>query len=74
MNNQPDLSQFPRLTNVNGLRNSGIFPEGKVPSERTVREWTRQRRIPHIRIGHFIYYDPVRVAHHINSKLEIPTR
>ena len=62
------------LTNIEGLRCSGIFPEGHEPSIRTLREWTRTRRIPHHRLGHFIYYDPVEVAQHVMTKLLVPTR
>ena len=45
------------LTNVIGLRVSGIFPTGKEPSIRTLRQWTKLQRIPHHRVGHFVYYD-----------------
>jgi hypothetical protein len=62
------------LTDIDGLRSSGIFPEGREPSIRTLREWTRKRRIPHHRLGHFVYYDPTEVAEHIMTKLLVPTR
>lgn len=62
------------LTDIEGLRLSGVFPEGREPSIRTLREWTRTRRIPHHRIGHFVYYDPAEVAEHIMTKLLVPTR
>ena len=32
-----------QLTDVIGLRTSGIFPTGKEPSIRTLREWTKLR-------------------------------
>jgi len=48
-------------TDINGLRFCGIFPKGKEPSIRTLREWTRLRRIPY-HLGHFIYYDPIEIA------------
>jgi len=63
-----------KLTDVLGLRLSGVFPQGKEPSVRTLREWTKLRRIPHHRIGHFIYYDPTEVAAHIRVKLKVPPR
>ncbi len=63
-----------QLTDINGLRFCGIFPKGNEPSIRTLREWTRRRRIPHHRLGHFVYYDPVEVAHHIRTRLRIPAR
>ncbi|MGH8018763.1 MAG: hypothetical protein ACREIA_10800 [Opitutaceae bacterium] len=62
------------LTDIEGLRASGIFPAGREPSIRTLREWTRLRRIPHHRVGHFVYYDLAEVAAHIRSKLRVPAR
>ena len=62
------------LTDINGLRACGIFPPGREPSIRTLREWTRLRRIPHHRVGHFVYYDPQEVATHIRIKLKVPAR
>jgi hypothetical protein len=47
-----------QLTDILGLRLCGIFPAGKEPSIRTLRQWTKLRRIPHHRVGHFVYYDP----------------
>jgi hypothetical protein len=52
----------------------GIFPTGKEPSIRTLREWTKLRRIPYHRVGHFVYYDPVEVSLHIRTKLKVPAR
>jgi hypothetical protein len=63
-----------QLTDIIGLRVCGIFPQGKEPSIRTLREWTKLRRIPHHRLGHFVYYDPTEVAQHIRTKLKIPAR
>lgn len=62
------------LTDIVGLRLSGIFPQGKEPSIRTLREWTKLRRIPHHRLGHFVYYDAAEVAAHIRIKLRVPAR
>lgn len=45
-----------KLTDIIGLRLSGIFPEGKEPSIRTLRSWTKVRRIPYHRVGHFIFH------------------
>jgi len=64
-------SQF---TDINGLRLGGIFPKGKEPSVRTLRQWTKLRRIPHHRIGHFVYYDLAEVGVHIRTKLLVPAR
>ncbi len=64
-------SQF---TDIIGLRTSGIFPTGREPSIRTLREWTKLRRIPHHRVGHFVYYDSAEVGMHIRTKLKIPAR
>jgi hypothetical protein len=63
-----------QLTDIVGLRASGIFPTGREPSIRTLREWTKLRRIPHHRVGHFVYYDAAEVATHIRTKLKIPAR
>ena len=63
-----------QLTDITGLRVSGIFPTGKEPSIRTLRDWTKLRRIPHHRLGHFVYYDPTEVALHIRTKLLVPAR
>jgi len=63
-----------QLTDIIGLRRSGIFPKDKEPSIRTLRNWTRLRRIPHHRVGHFVYYDPSEVANHIRNKLLVPAR
>jgi hypothetical protein len=62
------------LTDITGLRACGIFPAGKEPSVRTLREWTKLRRIPYHRVGHFVYYDPVEVEIHIRTKLKVPAR
>jgi hypothetical protein len=62
------------LTDVVGLRASGIFPSGKEPSIRTLRSWTKLRRIPHHKVGHFVYYDANEVAFHIRTKLMVPAR
>jgi hypothetical protein len=60
------------LTDIVGLRACGIFPAGKEPSIRTLRSWTKLRRIPHHRVGHFVYYDPSEVAVHIRTKFKVP--
>ena len=69
----PSLGES-RLTDILGLRLSGVFPQGKEPSIRTLREWTKLRRIPFHRVGHFVYYDPAQVAGHIRTKLRVPAR
>jgi hypothetical protein len=62
------------LADINGLRMSGIFPQGKYPSVRTLRECTKRCRIPFHRLGHFVYYDIAEVAAHIRIKLLISAR
>jgi hypothetical protein len=62
------------LTDIIGLRLSGIFPKDKEPSIRTLRDWTKLRRIPHHRVGHFVYFDPAEVAEHIRTKLKVAAR
>ena len=61
-----------QLTDIVGLRTSGIFPKNKEPSIRTLRSWTQLRRIPHHRVGHFVYYDLAEVAVHIRTRLKVP--
>jgi hypothetical protein len=63
-----------RLIDVLGLRSCGIFPKDKEPSIRTLRNWTKLRRIPYHKVGHFVYYDPTEVAVHIRTKLKVPAR
>ena len=63
-----------QLTDIIGLRLSGIFPKDKEPSIRTLRDWTKLRHIPHHRVGHFVYYDIAAVADHIRTKLKVSAR
>jgi hypothetical protein len=63
-----------QLTDIVGLRHSGIFPKGKEPSIRTLRSWTQLRIIPSQKVGHFVYYDYAEVAVHIRTKLKVPAR
>lgn len=75
--NSPSVSSLcltSQLTDIVGLRTSGIFPPGREPSIRTLREWTKLRRIPFHRIGRLIYFDPNEVSVHIRTKLKIPAR
>lgn len=74
METQLALLNENRLTDVVGLRNSGIFPQGKEPSIRTLRTWTKQRRIPFHRVGHFVYFDPHEVEVHIRTRLKVRAR
>ncbi len=74
MNTQPMTATSSPLTDIVGLRVSGVFPKDNEPSIRTLREWTKLRRIPHHRLGHFVYYDPAEVATHIRTKLRVPAR
>jgi len=62
------------LVDIHGLRNSGIFPVDRVPCVNTLRIWTRNRRIPCHRMGHFVYYDVEEVEKHIRVNLHIPAR
>jgi hypothetical protein len=70
----PASNLLAQLTDIIGLRGCGLFPKGREPSIRTLREWTKLRRIPHHKVGHFVYYDPREVAEHIRTKLKIPAR
>jgi hypothetical protein len=66
---QPLLTN--QLTDVTGLRLCGIFLKGNEPSVRTLRNWTKLRRIPYLKVGHFIYYDPAEVSAHFRTKLRV---
>jgi len=70
----PHSTLTTQLIDITTLRASGIFPAGREPSIRTLRNWTTLRRIPHHRLGHFVYYDAAEVAEHIRTKLKIPAR
>ena len=74
MDTQLSPSTENRFTDIVGLRCSGIFPKDKEPSIATLRNWTKLRRIPHHRVGHFIYYDTSEVATHIRIRLKVPAR
>lgn len=74
METQPLTFTGNQFTDITGLRLSGIFPRGREPSVRTLRNWTKLRRIPHHRVGHFVYFDPTEVADHIRQKLKVPAR
>ncbi len=63
-----------QLTAIVGLGTCGIFPAGKEPSIRTLRDWTRLRRIPYHKVGRLVYFDPAEVSAHIRTKLKIPAR
>jgi hypothetical protein len=63
-----------QLIDIVGLRTCGIFPTGKEPSIRTLRDWTKLRRIPYHKIGRLVYFDPAEVSTHIRTKLKIPAR
>ena len=63
-----------KLVSIEGLRESGIFPDDLKPSIRTLRDWTRHQRIPYRKVGKFTYFDPVEVLAHINSKMRMAAR
>jgi hypothetical protein len=73
--NHPSRENTPltsQLKDMVGLRYCGIFSKGKEPSIGILWNWTKLRRIPSRRVGHFVYYDPAEVAGRIRSKLRIP--
>jgi len=72
METQHEATTGSQLTDIVGLRSCGIFPAGKDPSIRTLREWTKLQRIPQHRVGHFVYYDSSEVGAYIRTKLRIP--
>ena len=63
-----------QLTDIVGLRLCGIFPAGREPSIRTLRNWTKLRRIPYHKVGHFVFFDRNEVELHIRMKLKVPAR
>ena len=63
-----------QLIDIQALRVCGIFPKGNEPSIRTLRDWTKLRRIPYHKVGHFVYFDPAEVSHYIRTRLRIPAR
>lgn len=74
MDSSSSPKSSPQFTDIVGLRESGIFPAGQEPCLGTLRAWTKLRRIPSHRIGHFVYYDVAEVAEHIRTKLKVPAR
>jgi hypothetical protein len=62
------------LVDIHGLRSCGIFPPGREPSIRSLREWTRHRLIPAHRLGRLVFYDVEAVERHIRTKLLVPPR
>ena len=74
METHPMTSLANQLTDIVGLQFGGIFPKGKEPSIRTLRNWTKLRRIPYHRVGHFVYYDLAEVALHIRTRLKVAAR
>ena len=60
-----------RLVDIHGLRASGIFPEGKVPCVRTIREWTMKRVVPFKRVGGFVWFDPQEVLDHMMTNATV---
>jgi hypothetical protein len=70
----PPTPATSQLVDIVALQKSGIFPIARPPSIRTLREWTRLKRLPHHRVGHFVYYDLADIAAHIRTKLKVPAR
>jgi hypothetical protein len=72
--NLPSSPGRSQLLDIVALRTCGIFPVGKEPSIRTLRQWTKLRRIPHHKVGHFAYFAATEVDIHIRPKLTVPAR
>jgi hypothetical protein len=62
------------FTDMNGLRAAGFWPNGKAPSVRTLRDWTRLRLLPYHKVGHFVFYDVDEVEEFIRTRLKITPR
>ncbi len=61
----------PHFVDIQGLRNSDIWPPNRKPDISTLRDWTRFRKIPHHKIGRFVLYDLKEVEDHIRRKHKI---
>ncbi len=54
------------LINAEKLREV-VFDQECRPSMRSIREWTRLRILPHVRIGRLCFYDPAEVRAALNQ-------
>jgi hypothetical protein len=71
---EEETSQNTRFVDINGLRNSSIWPLGRKPGISTLRDWTRFRKIPHHKIGRLVLYDIQEVEEHIRRKCRVRPR
>jgi hypothetical protein len=55
-------------------RSQPLSPAGREPSIRTLRSWTKLRRIPYHMVGHFVLFDVREVSLHFRTKLNVPAR
>jgi hypothetical protein len=62
------------FTDIKGLQAAEFWPMGRAPSLRTLGTWTRTRKIPHHKVGAFVYYDIEEVERHIRTKMLVPAR
>ena len=63
-----------KLISITALRDSGVFPDDRKPTLRTLREWTRLKMIPHIKCRGFVYYDAAEIEKFIRKKMQINPR
>lgn len=64
----------PGFVDIVGLQQSSIWPPNRRPSIRTLREWSRLRKIPVVRLGHFALYDVDDVSTHLRKNYRIAPR
>jgi hypothetical protein len=62
----------PKLVDVYGLR--AEWPTVNPPAISTLRRWTRERRIPYIQQGRFVYYSIAAVDEHLRKRRYMPAR
>jgi|GEM_PF-576418 len=62
----------PKLVDVHALH--AAWPSNNPPGISTLRRWTRERRLPYIKQGRFIYYDVETVAKHLRYARFVPAR
>ncbi len=62
------------LLTIQGLQNAAFWPPERRPSLRTLREWSRLRKIPVVKIGKFCLYNAEEVRAHLQSAFTVKPR
>ena len=74
MNESPSATSGTQLVSIQGLQAAPFWPSDRRPALRTLREWSRTRRIPCIRLGKNAWYDIEAVRNHILKTFTIKAR